>query len=177
MKTTKNLEKDNLIYDLTKKPILNKEDIKKFLPHREPFLFIDSIIKIELIEDTKDEISAGSYIIGIKKAEFAENFPVFDGHFPSEPIFPGVLLLECMAQIGGILILHKTSGENSTYLTAIDKVKFKSKVLPGDLLVFKVIFLWKKMGIVSMKGEGYVEGKLVIEAEIKAQIIEKANLS
>ncbi|WP_185851557.1 3-hydroxyacyl-ACP dehydratase FabZ [Blattabacterium cuenoti] len=148
-------------FDLTKEPIFDIKRIMKILPHKPPFLLVDKII--ELTENR---------VIGIKNVTMNE--PFFIGHFPKEPIMPGVLQIEAIAQVGGILVLNKMKNPElySTYFLKIDKVKFKKKVIPGDLLIFQVDLLEPiKRGIVHMKGKGYVNRKLVMEAEVMAKIV------
>jgi len=150
-------------FDLTKDPIYDINDIEKLLPHRYPFLLVDKIIEM-------DETS----IVGVKNVTLNE--PQFTGHFPSNPVMPGVLMVESMAQCGGILALSSVPDpENySTYFMKIDKVKFKRKVIPGDTIIFKLELLIPiRRGIVSMGGKGYVNGQLAIEAELMAQIVKE----
>jgi UDP-3-O-[3-hydroxymyristoyl] N-acetylglucosamine deacetylase/3-hydroxyacyl-[acyl-carrier-protein] dehydratase len=148
-------------FDLTKEPVYNINDIEKMLPHRFPFLMVDKIMEIQ------DES-----IIGVKNITMNE--PIFTGHFPGNPVFPGVLQIEAMAQVGGIFALSKVEDPQlySTYFMKIDNVKFKQKVLPGDTIVFELLLLSPiRRGLVEMGGKGYVNGKVVVEAEMLAQVI------
>lgn len=156
-----NKNKDIPKIDFSQTPLYNINAIKKLLPHRPPFLLVDKIY--EMGED---------WIVGIKNVTMNE--PFFVGHFPDEPIMPGVLILEAMAQTGGILVLSSVKDpENySTYFAKIDKVKFKQKVVPGDTLVFKLKYISPlRRGLATMKAKAYVNGKLVTEGEFMAQII------
>ena len=150
-------------FDLSKAPIYDINDIERMLPHRYPFLLVDKIIEM-------DETS----IVGVKNVTLNE--PQFTGHFPSNPVMPGVLMVESMAQCGGILALSSVPDpENyNTYFMKIDKVKFKRKVIPGDTIIFKLDLLIPiRRGIVSMGGKGYVNGQLAVEAELMAQIVKE----
>ncbi|PWL24107.1 MAG: UDP-3-O-[3-hydroxymyristoyl] N-acetylglucosamine deacetylase [Fluviicola sp. XM-24bin1] len=154
-------EKAGRHFDLTKEPLYDINDIEKMLPHRYPFLMVDKIMEIH--EET---------IIGVKNITMNE--PIFQGHFPSNPVFPGVLQIEAMAQVGGIFALSKVEDPHlySTYFMKIDGVKFKQKVLPGDTIVFELRLLSPiRRGLVNMGGVGYVNGKPVVEAEMLAQVI------
>ena len=157
----KKTEKDFLKIDLTLPPVLNITDIMKLLPHRQPFLLIDKIMEISL-----------THVIGVKNVTLNEEF--FNGHFPGNPVMPGVLLIEAMAQCGGVLVL-KTVPDPENYLTyfmKIDSVKFKQKVIPGDTVVFSLNLLTPiRRGICHMKGTAYVNNKPVMEAEMMAQIV------
>lgn len=148
-------------FDLTKEPLYNINDIEKLLPHRYPFLLVDKIMEIG--EDS---------IVGVKNVTMNE--PMFQGHFPGNPVFPGVLQIEATAQVGGIFALSKVENPElySTYFMKIDNVKFKQKVLPGDTLVFELQLISPmRRGLVHMAGKAYVNGKLVMEAEMLAQVI------
>lgn len=148
-------------YDLNAEPLYNINDIMKMLPHRPPFLLIDKIIEM-----------SESHVVGVKNVTMNEYF--FQGHFPGNPVMPGVLLIEAMAQAGGIMIL-KTVPDPENYLTyfmKIDGVKFKQKVVPGDTVVFRLDLVSPlRRGICHMKGYGAVGGKIVMEAEMMAQIV------
>jgi len=155
------LKRDIPVYDPTQPPVFNVEDIKKRLPHRFPFLLVDKIISL-------DESS----IVGIKNVTFNESF--FQGHFPDEPVMPGVLLVEALAQTGGLLVLSSVDEPEkySTYFLKIDKLKFKAKVVPGDTVILKMELAdVMRRGIVTMFGQAFVGNKLVIEGEMTAQIV------
>ncbi len=159
-----NTDKNNIpIYNSDAKTIMGLKEIQKLLPHRFPFLFVDKIISYSENE-----------VIGVKNITNDEYF--FPGHFPNEPVMPGVLQIEAMAQTGGILVL-KTVPDPENYLTfflKINNVKFRQKVIPGDSLIMKLTLLEPiKRGIAHMKGEAFVDNKLVSEAEMHAQIIKQ----
>ncbi|WP_107037637.1 bifunctional UDP-3-O-[3-hydroxymyristoyl] N-acetylglucosamine deacetylase/3-hydroxyacyl-ACP dehydratase [Brumimicrobium mesophilum] len=148
-------------FDLSKAPLYDINDIEKMLPHRYPFLLVDKVMEIS--EDT---------IVGVKNITMNE--PQFTGHFPGNPIFPGVLQVEAMAQCGGIFALSKVDEPHlySTYFMKIDNVKFKQKVIPGDTIVFELKLLSPmRRGLVNMGGKGYINGVLAVEAEMLAQVI------
>jgi 3-hydroxyacyl-[acyl-carrier-protein] dehydratase len=138
-------------------------DIMKLLPHRYPFLLVDKIIRFE----------AGSGIAGIKNVTINE--PFFEGHFPDHPIMPGVLILEAMAQVGGVYaLLAKEVSENQVpYFVGIDNAKFRKPVLPGDVLNLELTLLKVRRGIYHFSGKAMVDGKLVAEAELKATFADK----
>jgi len=157
----KKQEKQGRNFDLTQKPLYDINDIEKLLPHRYPFLLVDKVMEIN--EES---------IVGVKNVTMNE--PMFQGHFPGNPVFPGVLQIEAMAQVGGIFALDKVEDPHlySTYFMKIDNVKFKQKVLPGDTLVFELKLLSPiRRGLVNMGGVAYVNGKPVMEAEMLAQVI------
>ena len=154
-------KRDIPVYDGSQPPVFTVEDIKKRLPHRFPFLLVDKIISL-------DESS----IVGIKNVTFNESF--FQGHFPEEPVMPGVLLVEALAQTGGLLILSSVEEPEkySTYFLKIDKLKFKAKVVPGDTVILKMELAdIMRRGIVTMFGQAFVGNKLVLEGEMTAQIV------
>lgn len=147
-------------FDLTKPPVFDINGIMKLLPHRPPFLLIDKILEL-----------SDSHVVGLKNVSMNE--PFFVGHFPKEPVMPGVLQIEAMAQTGGILVLANVPDpENySTYFVKIDKVKFKKKVIPGDTMIFKIELIEPiRRGIVHMQGYGYVGDSVAVEAELMAQV-------
>lgn len=147
-------------FDLTKEPVYDINGIMKLLPHRPPFLLIDKILEL-----------SDSHVVGLKNVSMNE--PFFQGHFPKEPVMPGVLQIEAMAQTGGILVLANVPDpENySTYFVKIDNVKFKRKVIPGDQLIFKIELMEPiRRGIVHMQGYGYVGENVVVEGELTAQV-------
>lgn len=163
MKMANKSEKDSLIpqFDPNAEPVVDINGIKKLLPHRPPFLMVDRIIQME--KET---------VVGIKNIGINEGY--FIGHFPEEPVMPGVLIIEAMAQVGGILILSDLEEPErySTYFAKIDNAKFKRKVVPGDVLVIKLhITVPLRRSIVCMKGEVYVGNTLACEADLMAQVI------
>lgn len=148
-------------FDLSAEPLVDINGIKKLLPHRPPFLMVDRII----------EMTPG-YVVGVKTVGVNEGF--FIGHFPEEPVMPGVLIIEAMAQVGGILVLSDLDEPErySTYFAKIDGVKFKKKVVPGDVLVIRLTLTAPlRRSIVSMKGEAFVGDTLVCEGEMIAQVV------
>jgi UDP-3-O-[3-hydroxymyristoyl] N-acetylglucosamine deacetylase/3-hydroxyacyl-[acyl-carrier-protein] dehydratase len=146
--------------DLTQ-TLYDIHQIMEFLPHRYPFLLVDRIVELK-----------GDTVVGIKNVTMNE--PFFTGHFPGNPVMPGVLQIEAMAQVGGILAMNSVDDYKlyTPYFIKIESVKFKQKVLPGDTLVFILQLLSPiRRGICHMGGKAYVDGKLVMEAEMMAQLI------
>ncbi len=149
------------IYDPNAAPLMDNNEIRRCIPHRYPFLLVDKIID-------KSE----HYIVGVKNV--TANEPFFQGHFPQEPVMPGVLLVEAMAQTGGLLVLGSVEDAErySTYFMKIDNVKFRQKVVPGDTLIFHVSFMTPlRRGMAVMKGRAFVGEKVVCECEFMARII------
>lgn len=149
------------LYDPNKLPVMDNNRIRELLPHRYPFLLIDKIIE-----------RGDNYIVGVKN--ITANEPFFPGHFPQEPVLPGVLQIEAMAQTGGLLVLSGLDEPErySTYFMKIDNVKFRNKVVPGDTLIFHVSFMTElRRGCAVMKGYAFVGEKVVSECEFMAQII------
>ena len=148
------------VYDPNNAPVMDINRIRELLPHRYPFLLVDKIIEI-----------GGNYIVGVKN--ITSNEPFFVGHFPQEPVMPGVLQVEAMAQTGGLLVLNSVDEPErySTYFMKIDGVKFRQKVVPGDTLILRLELITPiRRGIATMKGYIFVGDKLVSEAEFMAQI-------
>jgi UDP-3-O-[3-hydroxymyristoyl] N-acetylglucosamine deacetylase/3-hydroxyacyl-[acyl-carrier-protein] dehydratase len=151
------------VYNPNNPPVFDITQIQTFLPHRHPFLLVDKIIE-----------KSDKHIVAIKNISFDEYF--FPGHFPNEPVFPGVLQIEAMAQAGGVMILSGYPDPENyiTYFMKIDSARFKDKVIPGDTLVMKLELTQPvRRGIVTMKGSGYVGDRVVVEAEMMAQIVKK----
>lgn len=149
------------LYDPNKEPLMDNNRIRELLPHRYPMLLVDKIIEI-----------GENYIVGVKN--ITANEPFFTGHFPQEPVMPGVLQIEAMAQTGGLLVLSTVDDPAlySTYFMKIDNVKFRQKVVPGDTLIFHISFMTElRRGMAVMKGLAFVGEKIVSECEFMAQII------
>ena len=149
------------IYNPNLEPVMDANRIRECLPHRYPFLLVDKIIEM-----------GENHIVGIKN--ITQNEPFFLGHFPQEPVMPGVLQVEAMAQVGGLLVLNSVEEPErySTYFMKIDNVKFRQKVVPGDTLIFHLSLMGEiRRGVATMKGYAFVGEKIVSEAEFMAQII------
>jgi len=143
-------------------------EIQKIIPHRYPFLLLDRVT----------ELKAGESLVGYKNISIAE--PIFEGHFPGHPIYPGVMILEGMAQAGGILafksmgeMTEEEAAQKVVYFMSIDKAKFRNPVTPGDRLEYRVSVIKNKGAIWMLKGLAYVDDALVSEAELKAMIVDK----
>lgn len=151
-------------YDPDKEPIFNTAQIEEWLPHRHPFLLIDKVIEL-----------SDKHVVGVKNVTFNEYY--FQGHFPNNPVMPGVLQMEALAQTGGILALTTVEdpGNWDTYFLKIDNAKFKHKVVPGDTVLLKMELLAPiRRGICQMQGTAYVGNKIVSEAELTAQIVKRS---
>jgi len=147
------------VYNPNTPVLMDVNKIKTLLPHRYPFLLVDKVIDIQ-----------DNYLVGVKNV--TANEPFFQGHFPEEPVMPGVLLVEAMAQAGGIFVLRNLEGKYATYFMKIDNVKFRKKVVPGDTIIFKVILSSPiRRGIAEMRGLCYVGDTIVAEGDYMAQII------
>jgi len=148
--------------------LFNVVDIQKILPHRYPFLLVDRIT----------ELREGEFIEGYKNVSISE--PVFQGHFPDHPIYPGVMIIEGMAQAGGVLAFkslpeeERDNAENKVvYFMSIDKAKFRSPVTPGDQLIYHISVMKHKGAVWQFEAKALVDGKVVAQAELKAMIVDK----
>ncbi len=148
--------------------LYNVVEIQEILPHRYPFLLVDRIT----------ELTPGEYIEALKNISISE--PVFQGHFPDHPIYPGVMIIEGMAQAGGVLAFKSMDGVSKeeiqkkvVYFMSIDKAKFRAPVTPGDQLVYKINVIKNKGAIWQLDAKAYVDDKVVAQAELKAMIVDK----
>jgi 3-hydroxyacyl-[acyl-carrier-protein] dehydratase len=148
--------------------LYNVVDIQNILPHRYPFLLVDRITKL----------TPGEYIEALKNVSISE--PVFQGHFPGHPIYPGVMIIEGMAQAGGVLAFKSMDIDSQdeiqnkvVYFMSIDKAKFRSPVTPGDQLVYKISVIKNKGAVWQLDAKAYVDDKVVAQAELKAMIVDK----
>ena len=140
--------------------MMNSIEIQKILPHRFPFLLVDRIT----------ELKPKSKAVGLKNVTINE--PFFQGHFPGYPIMPGVLVIEAMAQVSGILAFQSGAEGNSVYFMSIEKAKFRKPVVPGDQLIFEVNVIKQRNNVWKFSGQAFVDKKLVAEAEFTAMVTE-----
>ncbi len=138
-------------------PILDINAIKEILPHRFPFLLVDRIVELE-----------PDRIVGIKNV--TANEPFFQGHFPEFPVMPGVLVIEAMAQVGGVLVLQGLGSQKAVFLASIDSAKFRKPVVPGDQLRIEMKVIKRKSFVVKMAGTATVDGAVVAEAEVMCKL-------
>jgi len=144
-------------------PIVDAAKLMQYLPHRYPMLLVDRIIDFE----------AGKRIVGVKNVTINE--PFFQGHYPGHPIMPGVLIIEAMAQVGGLLLMEETANpeEKVVYFMTMDNVKWRRPVTPGDTLVFELEMIQFRRHTCKMRGQGFVDGALVAEADFMARIVDR----
>jgi len=144
-------------------PIVDAEKIMQYLPHRFPMLLVDRIVEVE----------RGKRIVGLKNVTINE--PFFQGHFPGHPIMPGVLIIEAMGQVGGLLLMDVVEKPEDyvVYFMALDNVKWRRPVVPGDQLIFELEMLQFRRHVCRMRGRGMVDGEVVAEADLLARIVER----
>jgi UDP-3-O-[3-hydroxymyristoyl] N-acetylglucosamine deacetylase/3-hydroxyacyl-[acyl-carrier-protein] dehydratase len=144
-------------------PIVDIERIMQHLPHRYPMLLVDRIVEFE----------SGKRIVGIKNVTINE--PFFQGHYPGHPVMPGVLIIEAMAQVGGLLLMDAVENPEAkvVYFMSLDNVKWRRPVTPGDQIRFELEMLQLRRHVCRMRGEGFVDGHLVVEAEMMARIVDR----
>lgn len=145
------------------RPIVDAKKILEYLPHRYPMLLVDRVVDFE----------SGKRIVGLKNVTVNE--PFFQGHYPGHPIMPGVLIIEAMAQVGGLLLMDSIENpeDKVVYFMSLDQVKWRRPVTPGDQLIFEVEMLQLRRHVCKMKGKGFVDGNLVAEAELMARIVDR----
>jgi UDP-3-O-[3-hydroxymyristoyl] N-acetylglucosamine deacetylase/3-hydroxyacyl-[acyl-carrier-protein] dehydratase len=163
-KTIEQSNEDLPQYDVEAEPVFNVTDIAKFLPHRYPFQLVDKIVSLD-----------GTSVVGIKNVTMNE--PQFTGHFPDNPVFPGVLLLEAIAQTGGVLVLTSTGEPEKywPYLVGIDNSRFYKNIVPGDTIVMKCTLSAPiRMGVAKMHGDAYVGKKRVCSVDMIARLVKKS---
>ncbi len=144
--------------------MLGPKEIQETLPHRYPFLLVDRILEMEL----------GKRVVGIKNVTINE--PFFPGHFPGHPIMPGVLIVEAMAQVGGVLLMRSLDAraeKKVMYFTGIDRARFRRAVVPGDQIRFEVEVLQLRRQLCRMRCTAYVDGKLVAEAQLSSVVVDR----
>jgi 3-hydroxyacyl-[acyl-carrier-protein] dehydratase len=143
-------------------------EIQRLLPHRYPFLLVDRILEM-----TPGPVAVGSKVVGLKNVSVNE--PYFQGHFPGNPVMPGVLLVECMAQVAGCLFFSKEPNPSAKlmFLTGVDKARFRRPVVPGDQIIVTAEIVNVKLGLVKMKAEARVDGALCAEAEIMSSLVSR----
>lgn len=143
--------------------VLNTHDIMKMLPHRYPFLLVDRIVEME----------EGKRVVGIKNVTINE--PFFQGHFPGHPIMPGVLIIEAMAQVGGVfaMLTGEIGNDKVTYFAGIDNARFRKPVVPGDVLRLELEMINCRRGLYCFQGKAFVGDTLVAEAELKATFVSR----
>jgi beta-hydroxyacyl-ACP dehydratase FabZ len=147
---------------------LDIREIMRLLPHRYPFLLVDRITSI-----SEGPMAAGSKVTGLKNVSVNE--PFFQGHFPGNPVMPGVLILECMAQAAGCLFFAKESDPSTKlmFLTGVDKARFRRPIVPGDQIVMTAEIVNIRLGLVKIKAEARVDGALCAEAEIMSSLVNR----
>lgn len=144
--------------------LLNKDEIKRYIPHREPFLFVDQVFELNIGKSIKGKVS------------FDEESSFFEGHFPGNPVVPGVIIVEAMAQLGGVLIYKSFESDLlglTPALVGIDNVKFKAPTLPNDELVLETVLVKNKLNIFKLSSKAFNNNKLVVQADITATIMSK----